>query len=528
MRIPIREQLGLVILLSSLIGLAVVSIATWVSNHSFVLSVRSSRLSLTASLKAAQLASNLNLMQTAASFISTRVLIQYALERYNIYGNNSVANWSNAANDMADALSGTGSLGQQLLLQSMIFPKEPTGPMGASSVMNTTSAGNNDTILLPYTCPNGSAVYLGDRQCGELNLGYPPMLYPNFTYLSVSGNGTLDKPEVSYEGVVLQAGSSPLLLGPYQVNDTFFLVSMTMPIVNNTSSVDVLGWLTVVMDAMLISEVIASNQGLEQTGETLLVGPVNNTNRFPANVMYNTDGGNPAPDFAVEYLIPLNKSYAQRHPNHTLGTSNPPFNASQYPAVYNAFAKATGQDDNSGAIISSNNEAGDQVSVGYAMPVVGEMVDWAILVEQARSEVWQPINHLRDILLACVLPTAALMAIIAFPMAHLFSLPIRRLREATARSIEPPNVTPSRSSFDSLGSGHDGARDAEETGDAEARTMARKEGHRNPVGRWRDRRREERDRKHEARRRRQFKIPGKVKERKSCIKDELTDLTSTL
>lgn len=58
MRVSIREQLALLILTASLISLAVVSIATWVSNHNFVLSIRSSRLAITASLKAAQLASN--------------------------------------------------------------------------------------------------------------------------------------------------------------------------------------------------------------------------------------------------------------------------------------------------------------------------------------------------------------------------------------------------------------------------------------------------------------------------------------
>jgi osomolarity two-component system sensor histidine kinase SLN1 len=44
MRIPIREQLGCLVLLASMIGLAVIGIATWVTNHSFVLGIRSVRL----------------------------------------------------------------------------------------------------------------------------------------------------------------------------------------------------------------------------------------------------------------------------------------------------------------------------------------------------------------------------------------------------------------------------------------------------------------------------------------------------
>lgn len=72
MRIPIRIQLGGVILVSSLIGLAVISIAVWVTIHEFVLDLRASRLALTASLKAAQLATNLD---------SQCSLICYALPR---------------------------------------------------------------------------------------------------------------------------------------------------------------------------------------------------------------------------------------------------------------------------------------------------------------------------------------------------------------------------------------------------------------------------------------------------------------
>jgi osomolarity two-component system sensor histidine kinase SLN1 len=40
MRIPIREQLGCLVLFASTIGLAVIAIATWFTNHSFVLGIR--------------------------------------------------------------------------------------------------------------------------------------------------------------------------------------------------------------------------------------------------------------------------------------------------------------------------------------------------------------------------------------------------------------------------------------------------------------------------------------------------------
>ncbi|KAK3672775.1 Histidine kinase osmosensor [Recurvomyces mirabilis] len=528
MRISIRAQLGLLILLSSLIGLAVVSVATWVSNHNFVLSIRSSRLSLTAALKAAQLASNLNLMQTSANFITTRVLIQSALQRYN-EGNNSESNWIRASGDMSDAVSGGSSVGQSLLLQSRVFP--PDGSQGTiASLLNTSSSSMNNTIRLPYNCPDGKPVYLGDGNCGDLDLGYPPQLYPNLTYITEYYNSTTNIPEAKYGGQTL-GPSSTMLMGPLILNDSSSLVSMTMPIVNNTSATDILGWITVVMDGSLIQSVLSSNEGLENTGETLLIGPAATSNMFPGGFLYNSNDGS---DFKVQYVYPLNPSDKTRHPDHVYGTTNAPFSAGEYPVVVSAFTHQTGQSDNSGAMLKAKNENGQKVSVGYALPQQ-EIVNWAIIVEQSRGEVWQPINRLRDILLACVFATAALMAIIAFPLAHVFSLPIRRLREATRRSMEPPNATLSRSSLDSLRSGMAGLRDGangevvESGADAAAAdaALARKEGFSNPVSNWRKRQVEEKERRREARRKRVFKIPGKVKERKTCIKDELTDLTST-
>lgn len=522
MRIPIREQLALLILLSALIGLAVISIATWVTNHSFVLGVRSSRLSLTASLKAAQLASNLNIMQTSANFVSTRVLIQSALQRYNELGNNTAANWVRATADMAQAISGGGSVGQSLLFQTMVFPKNDTGVNGPYSVMNVTSDSVDHTLPLPIYRADGSQVYLGDD-----DLGYPAPLYPNLTYSSAPYNGTFRSAEARFNGDLLDMSSPDLLLGPYLLNDTFSLVSLTMPIINNTSAADVLGWLTVVMDARLITAVLSSNQGLDETGQTLLVGPVNDTNHFPRTELQSSNRD----DFQVEFVYPLSAKSTARHPLHVQGQKNPPFNVSQYPAIRQAITQNYSDADPSGAILSTRNENHDAVSVGYAIPQV-DIVDWVILVEQAKSEVWQPINHLRDVLLACVFATFGFLALLAYPLAHFASLPIRRLRAATEKAVEPPNSHPSRSSFDSLGSyrdrdgdddGVDGPADEHVVVDA---ALARKEGW-NPVSRYRQQRHEEREARRAEKRKRQFRIPAKVKERKHVVKDELSDLTLT-
>nr|POE66127.1 two-component system protein b [Quercus suber] len=518
MRIPIREQLAVIIVVASLLCLGVVSVATWITERRFTLAIRASRLSMSASLKAGQLSSNLNLMQTSASFVSTRVLVQNALSRYDSQGNNSAANWSAARSDLGDTIDSVRSVGSSLSLQAILFPRDASGPAGPYGLLNVTTS--NTRIKLPWTCPDGTDVFLGDDYCA--NLGYPPMLYPNLTYTS---DATSNISSAVYDGQSLGT-TSTLLLGPVPINNTFWLTSLTIPIINNTSVSDVLGWLTVVMDASLIQEVLASREGVDSTGETLLVGPAHPTNTFVQNERSSATNDGKPNDFEVRYVLPPNST--TRHPTHSIGTANAPFSAASYPAIQRVLMGTTADTDdddaNAGSAIKAVNEAGQQVSVGYDR-VKTSFVDWAILVEQARSEVWQPINHLRNVLLACVFATAGFMALIAWPMAHVFSLPIRRLREATLKTISPPVVIGSRSSSDSFATGRDGVGEGDEADQDEAH-KARKEGF---VSRCRQKWKPKRDRGGRDRplTEANFRIPGKVKERKLWIKDELSDLTHT-
>ncbi|KAK4990582.1 Histidine kinase osmosensor [Elasticomyces elasticus] len=517
-RIPIREQLGAIILLASLIGLGVISIATWVTNHNYVVSIRSSRLALTASLKAAQLTSNLNLMETSASFVSTRVLIQDAMRRYNIDGNNSVSNWAAAQNDLEAAIGGTMSQGQALLLQAQLFPREASGPAGPYSVLNATGSSLRGTIKLPYLHPNGMPVFLGDE-----GLGYPPNLYPNLTLSPTFVNGTRQA-AAQYADESLYNTSS-LLLGPWTVNESITLVSLTMPLINNTSAIDVLGWLTVLIDARLITDVINSPEGLDQSGQTLLIGPTNVTNRFADGVLYDSTYGSVAQEAAVRFVIPLNKNDSARHPDQTYGTTSPSFDMRTYPAVMEALTRDHHAINNAGSLIATTNEAGQKVSVGYAIPNIN-LCDWVFIVEQSRAEAWEPINHLRNILLACVFGTVGAMMLIALPLAHVASRPIRRLREATTRSVEPPGYTHSTNSVESFDSReYQGVESTEE--EERGGILARKEGLFAPFAVWRHSRRKGKAERREEDRRRAFRIPGKVKDRKHFINDELTDLTQT-
>lgn len=213
MRIGIREQLAGLVLLCSLVPLAVLAITTWVNNHNFVVDITSRSLTLTASLKAAQIASDLLLIQATCSTIVTRILLQNALKTF-YKGNQTLQNWTAAQNDVAGGLA---SGGLSALLQVTIFSRNQTG--NSAGLLNATADfGGLGGILLPNTYNNGTQVRLGDP-----GLGYPEALYPNISYTVSSDPDPMD-PSVNltlvsaFSDFPLNA-TSFLLLGPLQVNE---------------------------------------------------------------------------------------------------------------------------------------------------------------------------------------------------------------------------------------------------------------------------------------------------------------------
>lgn len=504
MRIPIREQLGCLVLLSSLIGLAVIAIATWITNHNFVLGIRATRLTLTASLKSAQLASNLLIMQTTVKQSATRIIIQLALQRYH-NGNNTEQSWGRSREDLQAIFQGDGD--SRLAIQAQIYATNNS----AYSVLNGT-ADSLDSLPLPYNKSDGTPATLGDQQ-----YGFIPELYPKFTPVSIPYNSTFNRTVGMYEGREINQ-TNFLLSGPYRLNSTFSLVSITMPIINNTSHIETLGWLTAVLDAHLITDVVNAGEGLDNTGLTMLVGPENITNNFPAGYMYNS----PVPDApnhaSVKFLVPptIRDEVRDRHITHGLAPNRTAFDWDKFPVVERGFTKSTGATNNAGSEISTKNEDGQVVSIGFAV-VNSNMVDWMVLIEQTHNEVWAPIYRLRNIILACVFGTMGGMLVLAFPVAHYSSRPIRRLRDATKKSVSPHVIED-----DSLSSQRDGA-DDDDHDDA----LARKEGWFGKIKNYRRNQRATKAERREEERRRQFRIPGKVKDRKHFIHDELTDLTKT-
>ncbi|CAK3966045.1 Two-component system B [Lecanosticta acicola] len=505
MHISVRQQLSLLLILTACVGLGILAIATWVVNHDFVLNVASNRLATSASLKAAQLAFNLELMQTAAFFVATRAIIQNALTEYN-NGTADASTFQAAQRDLAVTL---GNSANAIILQAEIFSRNISGPAGTSSLLNVTGSFSDD-IQLPWLASDGSRVHLGDADGG-----YPPALYPNLTITNIPNENASLRYEASYNGFTLNSERA-LVLGPMVVSSNFSLVSLTIPITNDLDTTDILGWVTVVCDARLLQIVIQDQTGIGDTGQTLLVGPVNSTNQYPPGVL----GTDLAADTDVRFAFPIHQSASSRHPHHVYGSPNQPFLASKYPAVEEAMELDARAPQDYGSLVRTHNEENKAVSVGYSF-VPTNLVDWVVVVEQARSEVWEPINRLRDIILACLFSVMGLFLIISFPIAHMAVLPIMRLKRATEESTDPYHRRTS-SSETSCG------RLADEK---EATSLASgRAGLSDTIAQWRQRKWKwhvadhvEEPTEDEKR----FRIPGKVKERKHWVRDEVTDLITT-
>lgn len=457
-------------------------------------------------------------MQTSVLAAATRVIVQNSLQRYN-QGNNTNENWVRANADLQSALTGHGIA--SILVQARVVSKNGTGVAGPYGLINQTSQDIKGQLPLPYLNPDGTAPYLGDN-----DTGYPPSLYPNLTFTSTVLNDTFNVSTAYFNGRQLYSNTS-LFLGPLQVNPDLTLVSVTSPIVNNTSDADILGWLTMVVNGTSLFNLRDATEGLGETGEVLIVGPTTQSGRLPESIVSGRDDGKVNRSMAttqlVRYIIPpqANSSRSIRHQHHDWSQTNTSFEMRQYPAVLDAYSERRGPYRTSGSILSTKNEQGEHISSGYAL-AKAPMVDWLLLVEQSYGEVHAPIDRLRNILLACVFGTVGLLVILVFPLAHLSVRPIRRLQEATKRTVEPYRYVDDGASVHSSKSADDGP-GPDGSGDTAAE--ARKEGFVGRVTGWRAnrRRRKGKDRARHG----TFRIPGKVQDRKHVVNDELTDLTKT-
>ncbi|KAF8430219.1 histidine kinase-group VI protein [Tirmania nivea] len=549
LRVGIRAQLSLLVTLTALVAVGVLAIVTWIINHRMIVELRTSRLSLTTDLKAAQLTQSLVILHNSVSSISTRLILQNALRRWHT-GNNTAENWQRAIEDL-EIVTGSNGGGFGGLLQAVVYdPRLGNGndtPGGLNilggrlGLMNVTGE-NARGIIVPALKENGwNTGYLGNTtdfdgvtstsariQAGEvLHDGFPDCLYPT------AADNDLDR-------VVDRGG---MVMGPLQVNSSFFMMSFTNPIINNTSKGDLLGFLTVVVNAQLVFDVVKDTRGLGDTGQVILVGPGSPNNllspreealvklqgRHPRNATIDPE------KMTFRYLFPPKLS------KHLGGSTN---TWSSFPAVKKAFIEGfqlpfpkipkpfdqigfsmlevnEEKIRSAGRMEKTVNAEGQRVSAGYIMPSF-DLVNWVLICEQTQWEVFKPIVKLRNIMLATVFATFVVVVLLVFPLAHFAVRPIVKLKDATAKTTQPPSY-------------YRGSED-----DSRAPSIAGKPAHD-------DRDNTERGikilgfnlrRRHnkaaqpvfmqdQDSRRRVFRIPGRVEVGKMYFKDELTDLTAT-
>ena len=410
-----------------------------------------------------------------------------------------------------------------MLLEAQVFSKNGTGTGGPYGLLNVSSPTLADSIPLPFLNSNGTSVYLGDN-----GTGYPVELYPNLTYTSTVVNSTFNRSDAFWNGQQLYDNST-IFLGPWLLNGSFALLSLTVPVVNDSSSDDILGWISIIVNAQSIFSIEQSVEGLGNTGQILIVAPTTSTQKLPTDVQAigsNTVNVSAAKTQDVQFVLPptQNSSRSTRHSMRAYGMPNLPFQMQIYPGVLDAYTPKIGSANNAGSLISTRNEENDHVSVGYALPM-SPMVDWALIVEQAYGEVIAPIHRLRNVLVACVFGTVGAILLLLLPLAHFSVRPIRRLREATKKTVEPYRYESDDGSIRSSISGDNESLESGEEGSIT--TAARKEGFLGRISRWRDRHQRNDTERRDRQRRQTFRIPGKVQDRKHVVQDELTDLTRT-
>ncbi|KAI5843914.1 hypothetical protein DFP73DRAFT_478292 [Morchella snyderi] len=520
MRIRIREQLSMLVAVTALVAVGVLAIVTWVHNYRLVLDVRSSRFSLTASLKAIQVAQSLTLLHNTVYAISTRAILQSALRRYQ-QGNNTYENWSRTLEDLQNSASAsTGGFGE--VLQVVVFDENlgngiPGVPNGTITDDGTVVGGRN------YTGTTNNGTRYNATHGLPYHDGYPNALYPFADRSSMTTPANYFTPKYIYD-------KRGLVLGPMMVNESFFMLSFTIPIINNTSASTLLGFITVVVNAKVVLDIITDTRGLGGTGQTVLVGPATASNIWEDSLLANRKRNDTAVgDYEFRYLLP---------PGRDKSLVGQVRQLKQYTAVRTVFEHGVGGingagDDGDGGSsdLDTYNSEGRHVSVGYVMIIPSSdlnLTDWALLIEQDKSEAFQPINKLRNILIATVFGTFAVVIILVCPIAHFAVKPITRLKRATEKSMRPPSYTPTGSQSSQTAVDHDAAvQDDEERGRnrfygmgeyLRQRTIRRDSSQSGDTGGG--------DGSEEIRRR-AFRIPGKVRERRHIIHDELTDLTRT-
>ncbi|KAJ6189961.1 CheY-like superfamily [Penicillium mononematosum] len=257
-----------------------------------------------------------------------------------------------------------------------------------------------------------------------------------------------------------------------------------------TTKAKILGFITIVASAANLQSVVSLRDGLGNTGRVLLIGPSQRANTFASS---------------EQSAIATSASHSAA------------LNGAQVHYIFEPTLLPT----------QAPGTRGENVAVGAVRPQ-NHLVQWILLVEETHSEAFAPVVRLRKIILACAFGTTGATILLVPLLAHWAVAPVRRLRASARKSVEreitPRSPAPEPRQIES------------ESGNEKGNTFERAAEHTNKkssAGMWLKRLRCPLRRFNSSgsvaypETARGFRIPGRVKERKHCVTDELTEWTKT-
>lgn len=280
----------------------------------------------------------------------------------------------------------------------------------------------------------------------------------------------------------------------------------------------------VIASAESIQSTLVDNNGLDTSASVLLVGPSTADNMFAGDARAATRTSPETNKTALQeaqaryvFTPSLVSGFEDRHSEYRATQTT--FPLAKYPTVLHALQTPRSTYDNSSSDLDTTNEQGYRVAVGVARPQ-STLVDWVLVIEETHTQAFAPVSQLRKIILACVFGTLGFIMVAVIPLAHYSVTPIRKLKSATEKSIHP-------SPYDQHYGDHPGT-----NGGAVLETLNAQNEKQGGIfeafssivhGRWG----RSQGTASEDGRSKTFKVPGKVKESKHVVTDELTELTST-
>lgn len=285
---------------------------------------------------------------------------------------------------------------------------------------------------------------------------------------------------------------------------------------------------SIVASATNVQDVISSRDGLGSTGQALLIGPSRPQNSFVSTSHPATSTSSPDPaalaNAEVHYIFEPTPLPGQSS-RHSGASTNTSFPLSKYSIALELMRDSLDNENVSISRLSTKNEEGASVAVGAVRPQ-SSLVQWILIVEETHKEAFAPVSRLRKIILACVFGTTGAIILTVPLLTHWAVAPIRRLREAAQKSVAPEVQPPAsshsshRENYESLGRtenfGNDNGQDEKGAMSPWVKRL------KSPLERLNSSNYRVKNSKRSS-----FQIPGRVKERRHCVKDELTELTST-